>query len=87
MKPVQQLFALVLEEIPAFKRKPFVVKEYKKNIKAIKEEFGYDIAKMDKKIEDLRNKEVKTILFDSYLKEISNAKNNIQTLECFFIKK
>ncbi len=42
---------------------------------------------MDKKMEDLRNKEVKTILFDSYLKEISNEKNNIQTIDSFFIKK
>ena len=87
MKPVQQLFALVLEDIPAFKRKPFLVKEYKKKIKAIKGEFGDDRVKMDKKMEDLRNKEVKTILFDSYLKEISNAKNNIQTIDSFFIKK
>ena len=87
MKPVQQLFALVLEDIPAFKRKPFLVKEYKKKIKTIKEEFGDDRVKMDKKMEDLRNKEVKGILFDSYLKEISNAKNNIQTLDGFFIKK
>jgi DNA polymerase elongation subunit (family B) len=87
MKPVQQLFALVLEEIPAFTRKPFIVKQYKKKIKAIKEEFGDDRVKMDKKMEDLRNKEVKTILFDSYLKEISNAKNNIQTLDGFFMKK
>ena len=87
MKPVQQLFALVLEDIPAFKRKPFLVKEYKKKIKAIKEEFGDDRVKMDKKMEDLRNKEVKGILFDSYLKEISNAKNNIQTLNKFFIQK
>ena len=87
MKPVQQLFALVLEEIPAFKRKPFIVKDFKKKVKNIKEEFGDDRVKMDKKMEDLRNKEVKSILFDSYLKEISNAKNNIQTIDSFFIKK
>jgi DNA polymerase elongation subunit (family B) len=48
MKPVQQLFALVLEDIPGFKRKPFIVKEYKKKIKKIKEEFGDDRVKMDK---------------------------------------
>jgi DNA polymerase delta subunit 1 len=87
MKPVQQLFALVLEEIPAFKRKPFIVKKYKNKIKAIKEEFGDERVKMDKKMEDLRNKEVKAILFDSYLTEISNTKNNIQTLDGFFMKK
>ena len=84
MKPVQQLFALVLEDIPAFKNKVFKVKEFKKTIKSIKEEFINDSVKMEKKIDDLRNKEIKTILFDSCLKEINNKKNNIQTLDCFF---
>ena len=41
---------------------------------------------MDKKIDDLRIKEVKTVLFDSYLTEINNEKNNIQTLNKFFQK-
>lgn len=86
MKPVQQLFALVLEEIPAFKKKIMKVREFKKKIKNIREEFGDDLTKVDKKLDDLRNKEVKTVLFDTYLTEINNEKNNIQTLNRFFQK-
>ena len=86
MKPVQQLFALVLEDIPDFKKKVFKVKEFKKKIKLIKDELGDDKSKMEKKIEDFRNKEVKSILFDKYLNEISNDKNNIQTLNKYFTR-
>jgi len=86
MKPVQQLFALVLEDIPEFKKKLFKVKEFKKKIKLIKDELGDDKLKMEKKIEDYRNKEVKSILFDKYLNEISNDKNNIQTLNKYFTR-
>ena len=62
------------------------VREFKKKIKNIREEFGDDLTKLDKKLDDLRNKEVKTVLFDTYLTEINNEKNNIQTLNRFFQK-
>ena len=63
-----------------------VLKKFKKKIKLIKDELGDDKSKMEKKIEDFRNKEVKSILFDKYLNEISNDKNNIQTLNKYFTR-
>ena len=86
MKPVQQLFALVLETIPDFKKKGFRVNGLKRSINAIQKEFYAEPDKMRKKVEDLRNKEIKTLLFDSYLQIIDNKKKGNQDISSMFRK-
>ena len=80
MKPVQQVFALVLENIGDFKRK-------KRNFQMKIDTLINTIDEPDKlatKISDLKNKEVKILLFDKYLRETDNMKNNMKSITSFF---
>jgi hypothetical protein len=38
-------------------------------------------------VEALRCKEIKTLLFDEYLRETNNEKAGVQSLDKFFVKK
>jgi ubiquinone biosynthesis protein Coq4 len=80
MKPVQQVFALVLEDIDAFKRKK---RNFQMQIDTLKNTID-DKDKLETKIDDLRNKEVKALLFDKYLRETDNMKNNMKSITSFF---
>lgn len=86
MKPLQQVFALVLENIPSYKR---YVPALRQSIELWNDKLidGEDEEKVKKKITDLRNKEVKKILFDEYLIKIDNASKNNQSIMNFFKKK
>ena len=80
MKPVQQVFALVLENIDSFKRK-------KRNFQMKLETLNHTIDEPNKlaaKIMDLKNKEVKALLFDQYLRITDNTKNNMKSITSFF---
>ena len=44
-----------------------------------------DDEKLATKIQDLKNKEVKVLLFDKYLRETDNMKNNMKSLKSFFM--
>ena len=81
MKPVQQVFALVLEDIDAFKRKK---KNFQMKVDTLRHTID-DKEKMESKISDLRNKEVKVLLFDKYLRETDNLKNNMKSITSFFV--
>ena len=82
MKPVQQLFALVLEQIPEFKQKRSRIREFKalieKNRKILTQ------TKFEEKEEKIRNNEIKKLLFDKYLNEIDNVKNKNRNITNFF---
>ena len=80
MKPVQQVFALVLEDIEAFKRKK---NNFQMQVNTLRQSIN-DKEKMETKISDLRNKEVKALLFDKYLRETDNMKNNMKSITSFF---
>jgi hypothetical protein len=82
MKPVRQLFALVLEDITDFKKKLFKVKAFNATLKKLQKELPLE--QFEKKRDDMREKEIKTILFDEYLIKIQNVRNNNRTIECFF---
>lgn len=81
MKPVQQVFALVLDNIDSFKRKK---KNFQMKIDTLKQTIDDD-EKLATKIQDLKNKEVKVLLFDKYLRETDNMKNNMKSLKSFFM--
>jgi len=80
MKPVQQVFALVLEDIDAFKRQK---RNFQMKVDTFKNTME-DGEKLNAKISDLRNKEVKVLLFDKYLRETNNLKNNMKSITSFF---
>lgn len=83
MKPVQQVFALVLLDIKSFQRKKnnFILK-----LDTLKNTMMDEPVKLANKITDLKNKEVKALLFDKYLRDTENTKQNLQNITKFFVK-
>ena len=81
MKPIQQIFALIIEQIPSFKKK---VPAFRSKLRKIKQEFKGDEIKLAKKETDLRNKMVKELIFDEYILKCRNiAENNRMITEYF----
>jgi len=80
MRPIQQVFALVLEKMDAFKRKK---RNFQMKIDTLKQSHD-DADKLEDKINDLKNKEVKALLFDKYLRVTDNRKNNMKDITSFF---
>jgi DNA polymerase elongation subunit (family B) len=87
MKPVQQVFALVLEKIWELQKKTNTkLKKYKVEKDALVKKYSHDPEKCQDKIDDLRNKEIKTLLFDKYLRETNNEKQGVKSITSFFMK-
>jgi len=80
MKPVQQLFALVLEQLPAFQKKKgqFEIDVW--------EATGHilDADKREKKITEMRHKEVKSLLFDEFLVKADNLNKGNRAITDWF---
>jgi DNA polymerase elongation subunit (family B) len=86
MKPVQQVFALVLEKIWELQKKKITkFSLYKKEVESIKKKYKDEPDKCLSKIEDLRNKEIKALLFDKYLRETNNEKQGVKSITNFFM--
>ena len=85
MKPLQQLFALVLEKIWELQNKKSKISKFKKEIETLRKTVEPD--KFEDKLEQTRNKEVKALLFDEYLRVTNNEKEGNQSLTKFFGKK
>jgi hypothetical protein len=88
MKPLLQLFGLVLEDIwlnqkPPRRAKVTAFKKEIENIKSSEE----DEKKCEKKINKIKDKEVQTLIFDKYLRDTNNAKTGNQSVAKFFVKK
>ena len=84
MKPVQQLFALVLEQMKDFKKKKgHTLRSWKAALSALEQEYP-DPEKYKEKEDSLRNKEVKALLFDPYLRHTTNVKNGNSAITGFF---
>jgi DNA polymerase elongation subunit (family B) len=88
MKPLLQLFGLVLDEIWMSQKPPRRAKitAFKKEIETVTKEYE-DYKKREDKIAKLRDKEVKLLIFDKYLRETNNAKEGNQSVANFFAKK
>jgi DNA polymerase elongation subunit (family B) len=84
MKPLQQLFALVLEKIWELQNKKSKISKFKKEIETLRKTTDPD--KFEDKLEQLKNKEVKILLFDEYLRVTNNEKEGNQSLTKFFGK-
>jgi DNA polymerase elongation subunit (family B) len=89
MKPLLQLFGLVLEDIWMSQKPPRRAKvtNFKKELAMLKHEYSSDYKKCEDKMSKLKNKEVKTLIFEKYLRETNNAKEGNQSLTNFFLKK
>ena len=85
MKPVQQVFALVLEKIWLMQNKKPKIISFKREVEALRK--SVEPEKFEDKLEQLKNKEVKILLFDEYLRETNNEKQRVQSLTKFFTKK
>jgi DNA polymerase elongation subunit (family B) len=85
MKPLQQLFALVLEKIWELQNKKSKIAKFKKEIETLRK--TTEPEKFDDKLEQTKNKEVKALLFDEYLRVTNNEKEGNQSLTKFFNKK
>ena len=81
MKPIQQIFALIIENVPSFKKK---APAFRSKLRKIKQEFKGDEVKLQKKETDLRNKMVKELIFDEYLMKSRNIAENNRMITEFF---
>jgi DNA polymerase elongation subunit (family B) len=82
MKPVQQLFALVLEQLPAFKRK-YKGSRFSDMLDTMTDHIE-DPVKKEKKITELRHKEVKSLLFDEFLVKADNLNKGNRAITDWF---
>jgi DNA polymerase elongation subunit (family B) len=83
MKPLQQVFALVLEQMKDFrKKKGHTLRMWTKELEALKKEYP-DPEKYRDKEESLRNKEVKALLFDDYIRRTSNSNKGAREITEF----
>ena len=80
MKPIIQIYSLVLNDMKQFNRRK---RSFLLEIKTIQEN-GDDEEKIQKQIQNLKDKEVEKILFSKYLNICNNAKNNNQMITNFF---
>ena len=87
MKPIQQLFALVLEQMKDFRQKKgHTLRSWKVALSNLHTEYP-DPEKYQDKEDALRNKEVKALLFDPYLRVTNNVKNGNTAITGFFKSK
>jgi DNA polymerase elongation subunit (family B) len=85
MKPLQQVFALVLEKMKDFrKKKGYTLQAWRTQLKKLHDECDGDEEKYKRKEQMLRNKEVKELLFQDSLRQTENTKNGNQTIKNFF---
>jgi DNA polymerase elongation subunit (family B) len=82
MKPVQQLFGLVLEDIWKMQNKLPKIKRFHQDVEMLRSSVEDD--KFEDKLESLRNKEIKALLFDEYLRTTNNSKTGNQSILTFF---
>ena len=88
MKPLLQLFGLVLKDIWMSQKPPRRAKVTKLQEAIDKLRLdNEDEAKCEKKISKLKNKEVEELMFSTYLRDTNNAKNKNQSLTKFFVPK
>ena len=83
MKPVLQIYGLVLYNMPQFQRKK---KQFQMKLRTLRQNMEDD-EKYYKKEQQLKDKEVETLLFQKYLIINKNKANNNTMITGFFKKK
>ena len=80
MKPVLQIYSLVLYDMPQFQKRK---KMFQRKLSRLREE-SEDIEKYYKKAQQWKDKEVESILFEKYLRINTNKANNNSMITQFF---
>jgi len=86
MKPVLQLFGLVLEDIWRMQKRAIKISKFQEEVEELKATVENE-EKLAEKIEKIRHKEVKALLFDKYLRETNNAKEGNRSIVAWFTPK
>jgi DNA polymerase elongation subunit (family B) len=86
MKPLLQLFSLVLNDIWKMQNKASKIKKFQKDLESCKNTIE-DQDKLEDKINKMKEKEVKILIFDKYLRETNNVKEGNTSLTKYFDKK
>ena len=81
MKPVMQIFALVLENLKVFKTRK---RGFERKIRSLERKWKDDDKKCVEDIMKVRNKHVKELLFDDILRVYTNKQNGQQTITGLF---
>ena len=81
MKPIIQIFALVLEKIPQFKSS---LPAFKRRLRCLYRKYKNQAEKLDKEETKLRNAAAKKLIFGQALRQAANAKNGQKTINYFF---
>jgi len=81
MRPILQIYSLVIFDLPSIKSKSMLKLRIKKELAALAVNNQADYAK---KSEVLKNKYVERVLFDKYIKMSENKKNNMREISSYF---
>ena len=81
MKPILQIYALVLYDLPGFKKKEGKIRRFKRDLDTLKRELTLE--KYLEKEEKLKTKEVQKILFDTYIKKCKEIKRATHDVRMF----
>ena len=81
MKPILQIYALVLYDLPGFKNKDGKIRRFKRDLDQFKRELTPE--KYLEKEEKLKTKEVQKMLFDSYIKKCKEIKRTTHDITGF----
>ena len=87
MKPVQQVFALVIDKIWEMTNKRPKLMQFNREVEILRKKYADDPNKFMEKLEDARCKEVKKLLFDEFLRDTNNAKIGVKSLNNYFAAK
>ena len=82
MKPILQIYSLVIFDLPTLKKKDALKRMINREIEQHKSKLGYEAFK--KKEEQIKNKYVQQFLFDKYIKMSENKKNNVKEISSYF---
>jgi DNA polymerase elongation subunit (family B) len=86
MKPVTQIFSLLLEQMTKF-NKQNVKNNYNKKYTGIRIKYKDNEDKIKEKTTKLRDDMVKTIIFEDSLRKSDNSKKGLRTIKTFFAVK
>ena len=82
MKPVTQIFNLLLEQMSDFKGT--IKSNYKREYNKIQNKYSGDDKKLKEKITKLRDGIVKKLIFENSLRVSDNSKKGLRTINSFF---
>jgi DNA polymerase elongation subunit (family B) len=83
MRPIQKVFSLVLEKIWELQNKKAKIVKFRKEVDALREKYPEKTV-FDKKLENLKFKELQILLFDEFLRETINKKEGVLNIKSFF---